>query len=233
MAEFPAHLVAQWHPDNPKPISAYTHGSHYKAHWLCSESKCEHKHEWQATIKSRAGQGSSCPFCCSGGSAKQFCPCRLCPDCALWNTGGSLCDYCNPESKMRQKTKEMAVVKRLRKHIYRDFFHNKSVGSDCTKDDRSNSNGHLFPDIRYDCLTYQLIVEVDEFKHRGADYACDERRMYDIIAKLGQPCMFIRYNPDNKDSESLIELACFVEEHLEKSDIEFSDAGLCTEYLFY
>ena len=25
--------------------------------------------------------------------------------------------------------------------------------------------------------------------------------MYDIVAKLGQPCIFIRYNPDNKSSD--------------------------------
>lgn len=35
-----------------------------------------------------------------------------------------------------------------------------------------------------------LIVEVDEHKHRGVDYKCDEQRMYDIIAKLGLPCIF-------------------------------------------
>ena len=26
----------------------------------------------------------------------------------------------------------------------------------------------------------------------GADYKCDEQRMYNIIAKLGLPCIFIR-----------------------------------------
>ena len=69
-----------------------------------------------------------------------------------------------------------------------EFIHNKSVGKDCTY-------GHLFPDIRFDCDHYQLIVEVDENKHRGADYSCDKQRMYDIIAKLGLPCVFIRYKP--------------------------------------
>lgn len=44
-------------------------------------------------------------------------------------------------------------------------------------------------------------MEVDEHKHRGASYKCDEKRMYDITAKLGQPCVFNRYNPDSKDSD--------------------------------
>ena len=66
-----------------------------------------------------------------------------------------------------------------------DFIHNESVGSDCTKYDKQKSNGHLYPDIRFDCGFYNLIVEVDENKHNGASYKCDEQRMYDIIAKLG------------------------------------------------
>ena len=34
----------------------------------------------------------------------------------------------------------------------------------------------------------------------GSNYHCDEKRMYDITAKLGQSCVFIRYNPDSKES---------------------------------
>ena len=40
------------------------------------------------------------------------------------------------------------------------LYHNESVGSHCTKDDRPGTNGHLFPDIRIDNLTYQIIIEV-------------------------------------------------------------------------
>ena len=124
----------------------------------------------------------------------------------------------------------MKIVRFLRENLLNVyFFHNKSIGRDCT-------NGHLFPDIRFDCLYYNLIVEVDEFQHRGANYKCDERRMYDIIAKLGQPCVFIRYNPDNKKSskEYLLDR---VKYYLDYKTINikdtFSMAGLKTEYLFY
>lgn len=89
-------------------------------------------------------------------------------------------------------------------------------------------------DYSKDCGFYHLIVEVDENKHRGADYKCDERRMYDIIAKLGLPCIFIRYNPDSKESNKDI-LLQKVQQYLEL-DIEdniWDKFGFKVEYLFY
>lgn len=130
-------------------------------------------------------------------------------------------------SQKYQKTKEMKVVKYLNDKIpNHSFIHNKSVSKECT-------GTHLFPDIRYDCTSYQLIIEVDEHKHRGADYACDERRMYDIIAKLGQPCAFIRYNPDSKKSNlpALLELT---NKYLDAyENIIWDEYGFSVDYLFY
>ena len=163
--------------------------------------------------------------------------CLLCPTCELWRTLGGLCRYCNPNSKkgkqLRGKTKEMEIVKYLRGELPDDpFYHNESVGSDCTKDDRENTNGHLYPDVRFDCDTFQLIVEIDEFRHRGSHYKCDERRMYDIIAKLGMRCVFIRYNPDSAETNKTI-LLKLVKKYLQNPKIEFNSFGLKTEYLFY
>lgn len=116
-----------------------------------------------------------------------------------------------------------------------DFIHNKSIGSHCTKNDKHNSNGHLFPDIRFDCEHYHLIIEVDEHKHRGASYKCDKQRMYIIIAKLGLPCIFIRYNPDSKDSnkEKLLKK---VQKYLDldiDEDNKWNEFGYKVIYLFY
>ena len=166
--------------------------------------------------------------------------CQLCPSCQLWRTNGKLCGYCLPKNKNKlyQKTKEYAVVKYLKDHLpdY-DFIHNQSVGSDCTKGEKENSNGHLYPDIRYDCGHYHLIVEVDEHKHRGADYKCDEQRMYDIIAKLGLPCIFIRYNPDSQESNKEIllqKIKDYLELDVESDGSElWNDYGFNAEYLFY
>jgi len=94
--------------------------------------------------------------------------------------------------------------------------------------------GIFFPDIRFDCGYYNLIVEVDEHKHRGSNYKCDERRMHDIIAKLGQPCIFIRYNPDNKKSDINV-LLHTVKKYLDLS-IDYKEwdmHGFLVEYLFY
>ena len=121
----------------------------------------------------------------------------------------------------------MKIVQFLREELpdY-DFIHNKSVGKDYT-------DGHLFPDIRFDCSHYHVIVEVDEFKHRGADYKCDQQRMYDIIAKLGQPCLFIRYNPDSKESNQNV-LLNMIKDYLELDDqIIWDDYGYKCDYLFY
>jgi len=59
--------------------------------------------------------------------------------------------------------------------------------------------------------------------------------MYDIIAKLGLPCIFIRYNPDSKESnkEILLEkVQEYLELNIEDGDI-WNDFGFKAEYLFY
>lgn len=157
------------------------------------------------------------------------CPkCNMCPSCLLWRTYGKLCEFCKPDSKHRLKTKEMKVVNFLREKLPdRVAIHNRSVGKDCT-------DGHLFPDIRIDCGYYYLIIEVDENCHKSSSYKCDEQRMYDIIAKLGLPVAFIRYNPDSPDS-NLQELLKVTNKYLESENIldECDDYGFLCTYLFY
>ncbi len=159
------------------------------------------------------------------------CPkCKLCPSCQLWKTGGKLCLYCVPKdkNKLYYKSKEMDVVRFLKSNLpNNDFIHNKSIGTSC-------GVGHLFPDILFDLQFYNLIVEIDEHKHRGANYACDKKRMYDIIAKLGLPCIFIRYNPDSKLSDKNV-LLTKVNEYLniQPDNNIFDDFGFKADYLFY
>jgi len=185
--------------------------------------ECEKGHKWEAIFNSIKNQNSWCPECLN------------CPSCGLFRSMKKLCSYCKPQknNKNYRKTKEWKVVNYLRKMLpdY-PFVHNKSVGSDCTKNDREHSNGHLFPDIRFECGKYDIVVEVDEFKHRGADYKCDERRMYDIIAKLGVPCIFIRYNPDSENSDEKILLKT-IKKYLECDDKIWNEHGFYVEYLFY
>ncbi len=62
--------------------------------------------------------------------------------------------------------------------------------------------------------------------------------MYDIIAKLGMSCVFIRYNPDNKKS-NLNTLKDKINKYLEYEkdiyckEIKFNKGGFKCEYLFY
>ncbi len=58
--------------------------------------------------------------------------------------------------------------------------------------------------------------------------------MYDIIAKLGLPCIFIRYNPDHKNSDKNILLEA-IKNHLDKDETykPWNDYGFLVEYLYY
>jgi Probable Zinc-ribbon domain len=175
----------------------------------------------------------------SDETTKQWCEqCNKCPSCGLWRTLGKLCSYCKPKNhnKLYIKTKEYRVVKFLREVLPDvDFIHNKSVGKDCT--DR-----HMFPDIRYDCvierdesiIPYHLIVEVDEYQHRGASYKCDQQRMHDIVAKLGVPCIFIRYNPDSTLDDTLVFLSKRVKKYLHLKKPVWNDvSALFVTYIGY
>ena len=204
-------LKQEWDEKKNGSMKNYTQRSSAKVNWICLIDK---SHIWSAEINKRLDGERKCPTC------------NLCPKCQLWCTMGKLCSYCKPKSKYREKTKEMEVVKFLKDNLQDyDFIHNKSVGADCT-------GGHLFPDIRFDCIHYFIIVEVDEFKHRGASYKCDQQRMYDIISKLGLPCIFIRYNPDNKKSNKQTLLKT-IKKYINTEDKVWDDYGFKVDYLFY
>ena len=65
------------------------------------------------------------------------------------------------------------------------------------------------PDIFIECLTYSIIIEVDEDQH--SDYSCENKRMMQLFKDLGdRPIIFIRFNPDkyiDKDGKSI--KSCF------------------------
>ncbi len=203
-------LKQEWNEEKNGSMKNYTKGTHKFVFW-----KCLKNHEWNASINKRNLRGDSCSKC------------YMCPSCKLWRTMGKLCAYCKPKNnKLKKKTKELGVVKFLKNKLPdQNFIHNKSVGSECT-------GTHLFPDILFECGTYNLIIEIDEFKHRGASYKCDEKRMYDIIAKCGIPCIFIRYNPDSKNSDKNI-LLDKINYYLNIDKQIWNTFGFKVNYLFY
>ena len=188
----------------------------------------KHKHEFLQKPCIHL-QGSGCTKCVA------------CPNCELWKTNGKLCRYCtnHGQNKQFRKTKEFKTIKFLKENLMDyDFIEGrKSIGNLCHKNDKKEKNGHLFPDVRIEFCAYMLIIEIDEFRHRGASYDCDEQRMINIVANIGQPCIFIRYNPDNKNSD----LDVLLETVKKYLDLECNDKiweemgapGFAVEYLFY
>jgi hypothetical protein len=98
-----------------------------------------------------------------------------------------LCSYCKPTSSQKQRTKEMLVVNFLKENGY-EFIHNKSVGYVC---------GNYRPDIKIDCGTHIVIIEVDENQHESYEKSCENVRMFNIAQAEGLKCTFLRYNPDS------------------------------------
>lgn len=69
---------------------------------------------------------------------------------------------------------------------------------------------------------------------RGSGYEYDTKRMYDIIAKLGLPCIFVRCNPDSKSSDKNILLSKTQKYlNLQENEKVWDDFGIKIEYIFY
>jgi hypothetical protein len=111
-----------------------------------------------------------------------------CISCGLFTVSNykKTCAYCSPESSVRQKTKEMKVVKFLENAEIK-FTHNKSVGFTC---------GNYKPDISIDAGSHFVIVEIDEDQHASYEANCELVRMQNIYNAIGMRCVFLRYNPD-------------------------------------
>ncbi|AYV81299.1 MAG: hypothetical protein Harvfovirus26_7 [Harvfovirus sp.] len=162
---------------------------------------------------------------------------EICPSCKLYEPGGEVCEYCVKisENKKYRKTKEYLALNFLEENLQKELgerklIHNKSVGSECT-------DSHLFPDITIDCGHYNLIIEIDEFEHKGGNYKYEEKRMYDIVAKLGMRCIFIRYNPDDSKSDLEILLKTvreYLDLDIENNVVQWGDyKDFVVYYLFY
>ena len=112
-----------------------------------------------------------------------------CESCKLYLVAkkGKLCSICNKNSTRAQKLKEMEILNLLTE-TYKDkkIVHNKSIGFEC---------GNFRPDFIIDCVSHNLIIEVDEEQHKSYPKDCEETRLHRIAEAL-YPCIIIRYNPD-------------------------------------
>ena len=151
------------------------------------------------------------------------CKCRSCGIFITTSKTDYLCSYCNPGSSKRQRTKEIKIKEFLESNSI-NFINNKQFENGCCLKYR--------PDFVIDCVTYYLIIEVDENAHSSYDKECEIIRMNNISSGIGLPVKFIRYNPDKKGIKSIIkqkELLEVVQANMNKEFME----DLSVVYLFY
>ncbi len=168
----------------------------------------------------------------------------------LCNKDGYCITYCKPDiefskAKAARRLKELYALDYVSKNTKTYFTHKDDcvIDSVCVK---------RRPDRIYDCLTYFLVIEVDENQHSG--YSCgvydrdttELRRMVQIheAVNMGQtPVLFLRYNPDTykpkegqkrfNTDQRLQLLAKWVQKCLELPLETFVEGQIAIKYLFY
>lgn len=113
----------------------------------------------------------------------------------------NLCLYCEiPEDKIIMK-KQYQVKKWLDEQKYKYLSYDKPI-------DNGICNSHR-PDFVFESNnnSFSIVLEVDEHMHKRGEYTpeCEEIRMINISQSLGQPTIFIRFNPDSyhKDGQKI------------------------------
>jgi hypothetical protein len=111
----------------------------------------------------------------------------LCKNCRKNNIReGELCFDCKPREERKGKERELAVVDFLRDNGI-EFIHDRYCGE---------KNGNYKPDIKIDCASHLVMVEIDEKQHASYGEQEENWRMIQIAETEKKPCIFIRYNPD-------------------------------------
>ena len=123
---------------------------------------------------------------------------RECKSCklAMILNKDDLCGFCDPtmiKNTRLMKQKEIKSLLDAKKYKY--TLYDKIIDSKC---------GLSRPDFLFDCITYCVILEVDENQHikynnqqTGTNYDCETVRMFNIFQTIGMKTIFIRYNPDD------------------------------------
>jgi len=138
--------------------------------------------------------------------------CLLGQVCKQCNRENELCNseqicftYCRPNelsimAKKIIKKKEALVLSYLDKNIKTDIkpIDDRIIDASCVK---------RRPDRIYDCGSYFVIIEIDEYQHKSYSNSCsydakkqELRRMVQIHEALSNgmmPVIFLRFNPDN------------------------------------
>lgn len=159
--------------------------------------------------------------------------CTKCDNKDYFKRGDRLCYVCKDVETFVKLTKRKEdAVQRLLDTMQVLYIRDKSIANGC---DRKR------PDYLIDCGTHFIVIEVDEFQHRGHGYdcVCEQTRMINIYASLGtEKVVFIRYNPDTfTDSDGKAHKACdrtpLLHEVVNKHRNKIPEPPITIEYMYY
>lgn len=118
-------------------------------------------------------------------------PCTSCQLTEVLDEKG-LCSLCNPEMIDRVRLAKQRMVSN-----YLTSNGIEWISEDRQLADASACDFKKRPDFLFDASTHFLVVEVDEYQHKGRNCECEQVRMMNMTQVLGLPTIFIRWNPDD------------------------------------
>lgn len=151
---------------------------------------------------SRTWGGIMCTVCkISYGHNQLYKP--LCRICWCNKNGVPPSNFKNKELQFHKFINSIIDYVKDRKAIPENikYRHDLQIDGGCSK---------RRPDWFIDMLTHSVIIECDEYQHKGNSKKCEEIRMNEIFTDLGdRPIVFIRFNPDEyyKNEEKI--LGCY------------------------
>lgn len=128
--------------------------------------------------------------------------CKSCELTYILNLDG-LCMYCESIHKQIVMKKQHIIKMWLENNNYRYILYDKPI-------DHGICGVRNRPDFLFESIngSLMIVLEVDENMHKNSNYTpeCDTIRMFNISQILGQPTIFIRFNPDSymKDGVRII-----------------------------
>ncbi len=161
---------------------------------------------------------------------------RQCKSCGLLGflDKNEHCETCDPKAFRRIRlAKQTAVV---------DYLIANGIPITLDMVDKTVDNGSCGlerPDIRIDCGSHILIIEVDEHQHSGRPCECEQTRMVNISQSNGMPTVFVRYNPDKykvpkgRSMEGTTKRLAHLLEWVRYHITSYPTAFLSVRYLFF
>ena len=129
-------------------------------------------------------------------------------------------DLCHSFCSLEKLDIQQKLYEKVKETIMINFIQNKIKLSNHVKissqDKIINSNCNLYrPDLSIDCGTHIVVIECDEHQHRNYNWSsctlnrslkqAEEKRMYEIMQAFGGlPTIFLRWNPDNFNTNNKI-----------------------------